>query len=78
MQQVEGQLESHGLHVCLLQRRGDVHVHVKEPLQHTALLRLLDLQLGQQVHEPLKRTLVTVDPEEVNLGEREEENCEFP
>lgn len=47
MQEVKGQLQTNGLHVCLLQCRGDVHVHIKEPLQHPALLSLLDLQLRE-------------------------------
>ena len=67
MEQVERQLQSHCLHVRLLQRRCDVHVHVQEAVHDAALLSLLDLQLGQQVHEPLERPLVTVDPEKVHL-----------
>ena len=31
VQQIQGQLEAHGLHVCPLQGGGDVHVHVQEP-----------------------------------------------
>ena len=31
VQQVQGQLEAHGLHVGPLEGRGDVHVHVQEP-----------------------------------------------
>ena len=53
VQQVQGQLEAHGLHVGPLEGRGDVHVHVQEPLHVAALLLLLDLQLGQEVDEPL-------------------------
>ena len=67
MQQVQRQLQPHGLHVRLLQRRRDVHVHVQEALHRAAQLGLLDLQLGQEVHEPLEGALVAVDPEEVNL-----------
>ena len=67
MQQLQGELEPHGLHVGLLQGGGDVHVHVQEPLHGPALLRLLDLQLRQQGDEPLEAPLLSVDPEEVNL-----------
>ena len=31
VQQVQGQLEAHSLHVRPLEGRGDVHVHVQEP-----------------------------------------------
>ena len=31
VQQIQGQLEANGLHVCPLQGGGDVHVHVQEP-----------------------------------------------
>ena len=32
------------------------------------MLGLLDLQLGEELDEPLEALLVPVDPEEVNLG----------
>ena len=67
MQQLQGQLQSDSLHVCLLQSRGDVHVHVQEPLHGAALLRLLDLELGEETDEPLERSLLSVDPEEVHF-----------
>ena len=57
MEEVECELESDGLHVRLLEGGGDVHVHVEEALHRAAQLRLLDLQLRQQVHEPLERPL---------------------
>ena len=72
VQKIQGKLEPDGLHVRLLQGRGDVHVHVEEPLHGASLLGLLDLQLGQEVDEPLERTLVAVDPEEVDFAEIED------
>ena len=57
VEEVEGELQPDCLHVGLLERGGDVHVHVQEPLHRAAHLRLLDLQLRQQVHEPLERSL---------------------
>ena len=57
VEEVECELESDGLHVRLLEGGGDVHVHVEEALHRAAQLRLLDLQLRQQVHEPLERPL---------------------
>ena len=57
VEEVECELESNGLHVCLLEGGGDVHVHVEEALHRAAQLRLFDLQLRQQVHEPLERPL---------------------
>ena len=67
MEEVEGELQPDGLHVGLLERGGDVHVHVQEPLHGAALLRLLDLQLGEETDEPLEGSLLSVDPEEVHL-----------
>ena len=57
VEEIEGELQPDGLHVGLLERGGDVHVHVQEALHRAAHLRLLDLQLRQQVHEPLERPL---------------------
>ena len=54
MQELEGQLQPHRLHVGLLERGGDVHVHVQEALHGAALLSLLDLQLGEQGDKPGK------------------------
>ena len=71
VEEIQSQLEPNGPHVILLQRSRHVHVHVKEALHGAALLRLLNLQLGQQVDEPLERALVAVDPEEVDLGQAE-------
>ena len=34
VQQIQGQLEAHGLHVSPLEGGGDVHVHVQEPEGH--------------------------------------------
>ena len=68
---VQRHLQSHGLHVVPLEGGGDVHVHVQEPLHVAALLLLLDLQLGQEVDEPLEAGVVPVDPEEVDLLEIE-------
>ena len=83
MEQVQGELQTDCLHVGPLEGRGDVHVHVQEPVEggvqgpggpalpaHGApVLGLLDLQLGEQLDEPLEALLVPVDPEEVNLWE---------
>ena len=41
-------------------------MHLQEAVQ-LAVLCLLHLQLAEESDEPLKGTLVTVDPEEVNL-----------
>ena len=71
VKEVEGELEAHCLHVGPLEGRGDVHVHVQEPRHRATVLLLLDLQLGQQVHEPLEALLVAVDPEEVDLAQVE-------
>ena len=67
MKYVQRHLQRHRLHVVPLEGGGDVHVHVQEPLHMAALLLLLDLQLGQQVDEPLEAGVVPVDPEEVDL-----------
>ena len=72
MEKVECQLESDSLHVRLLEGAGDVHVHVEEPVHGPSLLGLLDLQLGEEVDEPLEGPLVPVDPEEVDLLEVED------
>lgn len=67
MQEVQRQLQSHRLHVGLLQRTGDVHVHVQEALHGATQLGLFDFQLRQQIDKPLERALVAIDPEEVHL-----------
>ena len=73
MKQVEGELEPDGPHVCPLEGARHVHVHLEEPLHGAAhLARLLDLQLRQQVDEPLERALVAVDPKEVDLKRNNE------
>ena len=54
VEEVECQLESDSLHVRLLEGAGDVHVHVEEPVHGPSLLGLLDLQLGEEVDEPLE------------------------
>ena len=41
-------------------------MHVQEAVKPT-LLALLNLQLTQQTHKPLKGLLVAVDPEEIDL-----------
>lgn len=69
MQQLQSQLQPHRLHVGLLEGGGDVHVHVQEPLHGASLLRLLDLQLGEEGDEPLEAALLPVDPEEVHLAQ---------
>ena len=67
MQKLQRQLQSHGLHVGLLEGGGDVHVHVEEALHSSPLLCLLYLQLRQEGDEPLEAALLPVDPEEVHL-----------
>ena len=57
MEELQGELQSDSLHVGLLEGGGDVHVHVEEALHRAAQLRLFDLQLRQQIHEPLERPL---------------------
>lgn len=47
MQQIQSQLQPHSFHVRLLQRAGDVHVHVKEAVQRAPQLRLLNFQLRE-------------------------------
>ena len=42
-------------------------MHVKKPLHGTALLRLLYLKLGEETDEPLERSLLSVDPEEIHF-----------
>ena len=42
-------------------------MHVQEPLHGAALLRLLDLELGEETDEPLEGSLLSVDPEEVHF-----------
>ena len=37
------------------------------PAHGSSVLCLLNLQLGEKLHEPLKALLVPVDPEEVDL-----------
>lgn len=67
MEEVQGELEADGLHVGLLEGRGDVHVHLEKVAHHTTLLSLLNLELGEQLHKPLKGLLVPVDPVKVHL-----------
>ena len=64
-------MQTNSLHIRLLQGRGDVHVHVQEALHGPTLLRLLNLQLGQEADEPLKGPLLPVDPVKVNLERNE-------
>lgn len=39
------------------------------PLHGSAQFSLFDFQLGQQIDEPLKRSLVTIYPKEINLSQ---------
>ena len=54
VEQVEGQLEPDSPHIRPFQRSSHVEVHVEKPLHGIALLPLLDLELRQQVDEPLE------------------------
>ena len=56
--------ERFGFAFCLLH----IFLFVCSPAHCTAMLGLLDLQLGEELDEPLEALLVPVDPEEVNLG----------
>ena len=47
------------------------HVHLEEVSHGAGLLRLLDLELGEELDEPLEALLVAVDPEEVDLAQVE-------
>ena len=42
-------------------------MHVEEALHGAALLGLLDLELREQIDEPLEAPLVAVDPEKVHF-----------
>ena len=68
VKQVQGKLKSNCFHVCFLQSGGNVHVHVQEPLHGTSLFGLFNLQLRQKIDKPLKRSLITIDPEKVDLN----------
>lgn len=43
--------------------------HFQESLHRATKLGLLNLQLRQQVDEPLKRSLIAVNPEEIDLAQ---------
>ncbi len=60
VQNLHGHLESERLDVVLGHRRH-VHAHLEE------VVVLLQLQVSQQPHKPLKRLLITVDPHKVHL-----------
>ena len=45
-------------------------MHLQHAAQRPAGLGHLELQLGQQTHEPLETLLISVDPEEINLWSR--------
>lgn len=49
--------------------RPSVVFYPNSPLHGPAQFRLLDLQLGQQVDEPLEGALIAVDPKEVHLAQ---------
>ena len=67
MKQVQGKLKSNCFHVGFLQSGGNVHVHVQESLHGTPLFGLFNLQLRQKIDKPFKRSLITIDPEKVDL-----------
>ena len=60
-------MEGDSLEVATLQSAGHVHMSVQEAVQDSAFFGLFDLQLSQQVNEPLETPLLTVDPEKVHL-----------
>ena len=68
VKQVQGKLKSNCFHVGFLQSGGNVHVHVQESLHGTPLFGLFNLQLRQKIDKPLKRSLITIDPEKVDLN----------
>lgn len=78
VEQIERQLQTNRLQVGSLQSAGDVHVHVQEAVQNTAFFGLLDLQLSQQVDEPLETPLLTVDPKKIHLFERATSSSAWP
>jgi len=45
------------------------YFQLNSPLHGSAQLRLLDLQLGQQIDEPLEGSLIPVYPKEVHLAQ---------
>ena len=47
------------------------HVHLEEVPHGAGLLCLLDLELREELDEPLEALLVAVDPEEVDLAQVE-------
>ena len=62
VQQVHGQVQTDGPHVCLLERGRDVHVDVEEPLHHATFLSLewktLNVIAGHDnVHVNVKESL---------------------
>ena len=67
VKQIEGQLKADSFEVGPLQSAGDVHVHVQETFHNSTFLCLFDLQLRQQIDEPLETALFPVDPEKVHL-----------
>ena len=67
VKQVQGKLKSNCFHVGFLQSGGNVHVHVQESLHGTPLFGLFNLQLRQKIDKPFKRSLITIDPEKVDL-----------
>lgn len=60
-------MKADGFEVGPLESAGDVHVHVQETFHDATVLGLLNLQLGQQIDQPLETALFSVDPEEVHL-----------
>lgn len=69
MQQIQRQLQTNRFHIRFLQGTRNIHVHLQEPFHRPAEFGLFNLQLRQQINEPLERALIAIDPEEVHLKE---------
>ena len=78
VKQVEGQLEADSFNICALQSAGDVHVHVQETFHDATVLGLLNLQLREQIDQPLETALFPVDPEEIHLLTNETNDLTVP
>ena len=71
-------MEGDSLEVATLQSAGHVHMSVQEAVQDSAFFGLFDLQLSQQVNEPLETPLLTVDPKKIHLFERATSSSAWP
>ena len=77
VQELQRQLEPDRLKMPAMQSGRDVHVHVEKSLHRPTQLGLFNLQLGQQMDEPLEGALIAVDPEKVDFAQVEDRLREF-